>query len=176
MVLVFLWVALVLMTVVAWVAVLFTGTYPRSVFDFNVGVLRWSWRVSYYAATGGLGTDRYPPFTLERADDYPATLDIAYPGRLSRGLVVVRWLLAVPHYIVLAILVGGWWLWGGGLLTFLVLFAVVALLFTGIYPRSLFDLILGLNRWVFRVLAYTALMTDRYPPFRLDQGGAEPEA
>ena len=188
-VLTFLWIAFVVLTVVAWVAILFTGRYPKGIFDFNVGVLRWTWRVSFYAGSGGLGTDRYPPFSTDREEDYPATLDIVYPDKLSRGLVLVKsWLLAVPHYMVLAFIAGGgavgWWrdgwrsgggLWSGGLLGLLVLIAAVILLFTARYPRPLFNLIIGLNRWVFRVIAYVSLMTDRYPPFRLDQGGQEPK-
>src|SRR6186713_1543807 len=77
LVLVFLWIAFVLLTIVAFFAIVFTGRYPRGIFDFNVGVLRWTWRVSYYSTTG-LGTDRYPPFTLGAEPDYPATLDVEY--------------------------------------------------------------------------------------------------
>ncbi|MCB2224588.1 MAG: DUF4389 domain-containing protein [Actinobacteria bacterium] len=186
-VLVILWVISALLTVIAGVAILFTGRYPQGIFEFNLGVMRWSWRVVFYAGSGGLGTDRYPPFTLGEEPDYPATLDIAAPGPLSRGLVLVKWLLAIPHYLVLAFLVGGgigWWsngpwgidavTWSGGVLGILVLIAAVTLLFTGRYPAALFDLIVGLNRWAFRVFAYAALMTDQYPPFRLDQGGRDP--
>ena len=146
--------------------------------------------MSYYASSGGLGTDRYPPFSLEAEPDYPARLDIAYPERLSRGLVLVKWwLLAIPHYLIVGLLVGGgsWaWTWArdidgnsrlnvlsGGLLGLLVLVAGLSLLFAGHYPRALFDLVAGLNRWVYRVVAYAALMTDVYPPFQLDEGGAE---
>ncbi|HSM43768.1 MAG TPA: DUF4389 domain-containing protein, partial [Acidimicrobiia bacterium] len=90
-ILVFLWVGFVLLTVLAWFAIVFTGRYPRAIFDFNVGVLRWSWRVGYYSYSA-LGTDRYPPFSLE-SDDYPARLDVAYPEKLSRGLALVKtWL------------------------------------------------------------------------------------
>jgi hypothetical protein len=183
-VLVFLWVAFVVLTVVAFFAILFTGRYPRGIFDFNVGVLRWTWRVSFYATNGGLATDRYPPFRLAAQPAEPASLDIDYPDRLSRGLVLVKWwLLAIPHYAVLAILVGGtFWgsqdhagIYSGGLLSLLVLIAALALLFTGRYPVSLFNLVVGLNRWFYRVVAYVALMTDAYPPFRLDQGGTEPQ-
>ncbi|MEL7207648.1 MAG: DUF4389 domain-containing protein, partial [Actinomycetota bacterium] len=107
-VLVFLWLAVVVLTVVAGIAIVFTGRYPRRIFDFNVGVLRWSWRVSYYATTGGIGTDRYPPFTLAPVDDYPASLDVAYPEQLSRWLVLVKWwLLAIPHYVIIGVLAGG---------------------------------------------------------------------
>jgi hypothetical protein len=181
-VLAFLWIAFVVLTVIAGVVILFTARYPRGIFDFNVGVLRWTWRVLFYAATGGLGTDRYPPFTTGEVGDYPATLNIVYPDELSRGLVLVKWwLLAIPHYLVLGFIAGGgvgWWggggLWSGGLVALLVLIAAAILLFTNRYPRPLFDLIIGLNRWVFRVIVYASLMTDRYPPFRLDQGGQEP--
>jgi hypothetical protein len=183
-VLVALWLAFVVLTVVAFFAILFTGRYPRSIFDFNLGVLRWSWRVGFYTYDG-LGTDRYPPFTLADVPDYPARLHVDYPEQLSRGLVLVKWwLLAIPHYLVLAVLFGGpGFDWSGegkgsgmpGLVSLLVLFAGVALLFTSRYPRSLFELVMGLNRWGYRVAAYAALMTDRYPPFRLDQGGDDPD-
>jgi hypothetical protein len=181
LVLILLWIAVFVLTVVAGFAILFTGRYPRGIFDFNVGVLRWSWRVGFYGHEA-LATDRYPPFTLKDVPDYPARLDVAYPETLSRGLVLVKWwLLAIPHYLIIGALSGAatsytpdWSYKPIGLLSALLLVAAVGLLFTGRYLTSLFDFILGINRWVFRVVVYSLLMTDSYPPFRLDQGGPDP--
>ena len=187
-VLIFLWIAAFFLTVVAFFAILFTARYPRSIFEFNLGVMRWTWRVHFYAI-GAFGTDRYPPFSLRPDPNYPADFDVEYPERLSRGLVLVKWwLLAIPHYIVISFFAGGWGAgWGGGsghhdwqgsnsagLIDVLALIAAVVLLFTARYPRSIFDFVMGMNRWCYRVFAYAVLMTDEYPPFRLDTGGADP--
>ncbi len=184
--LVFLWIAFLLLTVAAFFAILVTGRYPRAIFDFNVGVMRWTWRVWFYSYSV-LATDRYPPFTLAAVPDYPTRLDVAYPPELSRGLALVKWwLLALPHYLIVGVFAGGawagWneanesgaWSYGGGLIGLLVFFAGVMLLFTGRYPKAIFDFVMGMNRWCYRVVAYAALMTDEYPPFRLDMGGHEP--
>ena len=176
-VLVFLWLGFVFATIGAFFAIFVTGRYPRGIFDYNLGVLRWSWRVSFYSYSA-LGTDRYPPFSLQEEPDYPARLDVAYPEELSRGLVLVKWwLLAIPHYIIVGVFLGGgWFVWhGGGLVSLLVLVSAVILAFTGRYPATLFDFVMGMNRWAFRVAAYACLMTDSYPPFRLDMGAREPE-
>ncbi|MBC8429391.1 MAG: DUF4389 domain-containing protein [Dehalococcoidia bacterium] len=165
-ILAFLWIAFVVVTIIAFFAILFTAKYPRGLFDFNLGVLRWTWRVGFYSYQA-LGTDRYPPFTLESVD-YPAELEIEYPERLSQGLVLVKWwLLAIPHYIIVAFFQGsGGERGGAGLVFILAIFAAVALLFTGRYPKDIFKLVVGMNRWSYRVAAYAALMTDQYPPFR----------
>ncbi|MFN3339882.1 MAG: DUF4389 domain-containing protein [Dietzia sp.] len=179
-----LWFALVVTTIAAGLTVLFTGRYPRSWFMYSVGVLRWNWRVGFYAYSA-LGTDRYPPFSLAPAD-YPAGLDVAYPEQLSRGLVLVKWwLLVIPHLFIVGILTGGGAAlsnssenggsnWSFSLVGLLVLIAAIGLLFTGRYLPGLFNLIVGLNRWVYRVGSYVLLLRDEYPPFRLDQGPEEP--
>jgi hypothetical protein len=183
-VLFFLWIAFFVLSVVALVAILFTGRYPRGIFDFNVGVMRWTWRVGYYSYSA-LGTDSYPPFTLAEVPEYPARLSVAYPQSLSRGLVLVKWwLLAIPQYLIIGVFTGaafagyngandGNWWYGSGLIGLLVCIAGIALLFANRYPRGLYDLVMGMNRWCFRVLAYAALMTDQYPPFRMDMGDRE---
>ena len=182
-VLAFLWAAFFVLSVAAFAAILVTGRYPRAIFEFNVGVLRWTWRVQYYAI-GAFATDRYPPFTLEDDPSYPAHFDVEYPERLSRGLVLVKWwLLAIPHYIVVGIFIGGG-TWAAshashygwpGLVPVLAVIAALIVMVTGRYPRGVYDFILGMNRWALRVAAYAGLMTDKYPPFRLDLGGREPE-
>ncbi len=178
-----LWVAFVAMTLAGYVAVLFTGRYPRGIFGFNVGVLRWTWRVGYYGYQV-LGTDRYPPFTLAQDPDYPADLYIDRPDRLPRYQPLVAWLLALPHAVLLGAIAGtSWQVYDNGnwvaqthlsLVGAAVLIAGIGLAATGAYPRGLYNLLTGVARWSLRVVAYVALLTGRYPPFRLDQGGDEP--
>ncbi len=166
--LLFLLPAFIIVWIIAFFAIAFTGRYPRGLFDFNVGVLRWTWRVGFYGYEA-LATDQYPPFTLKSVD-YPADLQVEYPEKLSRGLVWVKWwLLVIPHWIIVFIFQG----WGGrekswpGLVCVLAIIAAFVLLFTGKYPESIFKLVIGMNRWSYRVCGYAALMTDQYPPFRL---------
>jgi hypothetical protein len=154
--------------IIAFFAILFTAKYPKGLFEFSVGVLRWSWRVGFYSYQA-LGTDKYPPFSLDPDPDYPADLDVPYPERLSRGLVLVKWwLLAIPHWIIVGIFQGGYGgRGGGGLISLLAIIAAIVLLFTGKYPESIFKLVIGFNRWSYRVFVYVSLLTDKYPPFRL---------
>ena len=171
----------------ALIGILLTGRYPRVPFNYLVGLMRWGWRLSYYLYNVG-ATDAYPPFTLADVPSHPARLDVRYPEKLSRGLVLVKWrLLAIPHYIIVAVLFGftrphsdtegqlatdtNW----PGLVPILVLIALIALAVTGTYPQQVYRVVMGFNRWQLRVTAYTLLMTDQYPPFRLDQGAYEPD-
>lgn len=151
----------------AWVAaavtILFTGRYPRGLFDFMEGVMRWNWRVTFYGSV--LGTDKYPPFSLASDSGYPADLAVEYPDRLSRILLVLKvvlgWLILLPHLIILYVL--------GILEGLLVLVAILVKLVTGNYPEGIFELVMGINRWNVRVSAYINLMTDSYPPFSLSE-------
>ncbi|NQT72928.1 MAG: DUF4389 domain-containing protein [Chloroflexi bacterium] len=164
-ILIFLSIGFVFAWVISLFAILFTGRYPRSLFDFNVGVLRWTWRVGFYGYSA-LGTDKYPPFSLQE-NDYPADLQVEYPESLSKGLVLIKWwLLAIPHYLIVAVFNGGQRY--PGLIFIMVIISAVILLFTGKYNKDLFGFIIGMNKWSLRVCCYTALMTDRYPPFKLD--------
>ena len=135
--------------------ILFRGKYPRWWYDFNLELLRFQNRVGVYVA---LMDDRYPS-TDERQG---VRLDVPYPdvARLNRGLPLVKWLLALPHYVVLV------FLYLGAIVA--VVIAWFAILFTGRFPRGLFDYLVGVGRWTNRVTAYAfMLVTDRYPPFRL---------
>ena len=136
--------------------IVFRGKYPRWWFDWNVELMRFTNRVSAY---GALLNDRYPSTDEQQY----VKLELEYPDAredLSRWLPLVKWFLAIPHYVVLAVLSIG------------ALFAVVAawfsILFTGRYPRALFNYVVGVMRWSNRVSAYAfVLATDKYPPFRL---------
>ncbi|MGV8896285.1 MAG: DUF4389 domain-containing protein [Rhodoglobus sp.] len=174
--------AFIVTTLIAGVAILVKGRYPRALFDFNVGVLRWNWRVGFYVYAG-LGTDTYPPFSLARRADFPASFEVDYDPNPSQPLVFAKWLLTVPHLAIVAVLMGDWFslqhpsqaaTGAFSILNILVVTAGILLLITSRYPRPLFELLLGLNRWVYRVIVYVAFMRDEYPPFRLDTN-AQPD-
>jgi Domain of unknown function (DUF4389) len=136
--------------------ILFRRKYPRWWFDWNLQLLRFSNRIGVYLA---LMDDRYPSTDEQQS----VHLDFPYPDAkidLDRGMPLVKWLLAIPHYIVLIFLHIG--------LFFALIFAWFAILFTGRYPRPVFDFAEGLFRWDNRVYGYAwILVTDKYPPFRL---------
>ena len=144
---------------ISWLAVLILGRYPSPFWGYHVGLMRWSWRVNFYSYQAG-NTDQYPPFSFESRDDYPADLLIECPESSSRLTGFFRWLLVIPHWIIASIL--------GDITGILVFFALVIVLFTGRYPEGMFDIIMGMNRWVYRVTAYSWLLVDDYPPFTFD--------
>ena len=143
----------------SWLIIVITGRYPSLLWNYHTGLLRWGWRVSFYSYGAG-NTDQYPPFSFASRDDYPADLLIEYPERSSRLITFFRWLLVIPHWIIVYFL--------GTITDILVLIALVAVLFTGRYPVSFFEIVMGLNRWVIRVNAYSWLLVDDYPPFSFD--------
>lgn len=142
--------------VIAFFAILFTAKFPEGMFKFMVGYFRWSANVTAYV---GLMRDEYPPFSLD-AGLYPVTVDIAYPEGLNRWLVLIKWLLIIPQILVI-------------MFVFIAVYiteviAWFAILFTGKYPRGLFDFAVGAYRWNQRINAYVYFMRDEYPPFSLD--------
>lgn len=143
----------------AWAAVVIMGRCPGFLWSYHYGLMRWSWRVNFYSSEAG-NTDRYPPFTFGARDDYPADLVIEYPESSSRLTGLVRWLLVLPHWVILYFL--------GMIRGILVLLALLVVLVTGRYPESLFDVIMGINRWDYRVAAYSLLLVDDYPPFSFE--------
>lgn len=186
-VLIFLWIGAAFATLAAFIVLLSNGRYPPGIYRYNLGVLRWTWRVEFYGYSA-LGTDRYPPFTLEDVPDYPARVDIDYPDDIERGVqLLVSRLLGIPHYIVAALLTstgatGGWqegnrdYRSGVSIISILAVIGAIVLLVTSTYPKSLFDFLMGLNRYVFRAWAYAMCLTSAYPPWRFDQGPDEPAA
>jgi hypothetical protein len=143
-------------TFIAFFAILFTRKYPRGLFDMGVNIQRWMLNVYAYALY--LMRDEYPPFSWDPGK-YPLTFEVDYPESLSRWAPLYKWLLVIPHILVLAVL-------------FILAFAVLtiawfAILFTGRFPRGMFDFIEGVIRWSYRVNAYAYLMRDEYPPFSL---------
>ena len=138
--------------------ILFRHKYPRWWFDWGLELNRFSARVGAYIL---LWRDEYPSTDEEQA----VHLDIAYPdveGQLNRFMPLVKWLLAIPHYIVLMVL----WI----VAMVVTVIAWFAILIVGRYPRGMFDFVVGVDRWSYRVIAYAFLLTtDRYPPFRLSE-------
>ena len=158
-VLLFLSIPIIVTTPLAWLAVVILGRYPGFLWSYHSGLLRWSWRVNFYSYEAG-STDQYPPFAFGSREDYPADLIIEYPESSSRLTGFFRWLLVIPHWIIVYFL--------GTIRDILTIFALLIVLFTGRYPEGMFDIIMGMNRWVYRVSAYGWLLVDDYPPFSFD--------
>ncbi len=153
-------------TIISFFAILFTGRYPSGLFRLAAGYLRWVIRVGLYVT---LLRDEYPPFRLsdEFGESYPADLEVPYPDVLSRWKIFVKWLLAMPHWIILAgVSINEAALSLSAAITLVAFFAI---LFTARYPAGLFDLSVGIARWGLRVAAYVLLLRDDYPPFRLSR-------
>jgi len=145
---------------IAFFAILFTKKIPRAIFDMAVMTMRYDWRVSTYALWM---REAYPPFDFTPASDDrggdPAALSIEYPEELNRWLPLVKWILAIPHFVVFALL-----LVAGIFVGFAAFFAV---LFTGRYPAGMRTFIVGVNRYSTRLVAYVGFLRDEYPPFSL---------
>lgn len=148
-----------ILSFVALIAVVFTGEYPKSIFEFQVQLMRWELRVN--ARTFNL-SDGYPAFGLSGTDEEYTHLEVPYPERISRSLVLLRFFfgfifVGIPHGIILYFrtLIG----------VFISFFAWFVVLFTGAYPKSWHRFIVGTLRWQFRVKIYLAYMSDDYPPF-----------
>lgn len=142
-------------SIVAWFAILITGNYPEGLFNFTVGTLRWYANVIAYTY---LQRDEYPPFSMQPGL-YPVTLTLDYPQNLSRWKIFLKWLFIIPHWIVLYLL--------NFALEVVLFLAWFAILFTGRFPRGMFDFVVGVERWQLRVVSYILLLTDAYPPFSL---------
>jgi hypothetical protein len=143
--------------IAAWFAVTITGRWPAGLFNFISGTERWGARLlGYYYLT----TERYPPFSLGEEPDYPIRTRFDYPeAGIARWRPTLQWIMAIPHFIVLYVL------------SLVALVCAIAagfvILFTGSYPRGLFDIVLGYIRWQTRVYGYSSFLTERYPPFTL---------
>jgi len=142
-------------TIIAFFTILFTQSYPKGLFDFSVGVLRWQANLNAYL---WLLRDEYPPFSWDEGK-YPVTLQIDYPEKLARFAPLYKWLLIIPSIIVLALV--------AIIAYLLVIVGWLAILFTGNLPRGIHDFIVGMNRWSTRATAYMYLMRDEYPPFSM---------
>jgi hypothetical protein len=135
-------------------AVLFTRRYPEGLFGFVAGVYRWTWRLSAYLL---LMADPYPPFSLGEEPEYPARIEIGYPGEMDRWRPFVQWLLAIPYLLVANILQNLAWI--------LAFFAFFTILFTKRFPEGMFRIAVVSIRWTLRGNAYAHFLVTRYPPF-----------
>jgi Domain of unknown function (DUF4389) len=153
-VLIVLWIGAFFAIVVSWFAVLITGRYPRGLWNYMVGVARWTTRVTSYHY---LMVDPYPPFSLESDPDYPTRFEVDYPEKVERWRPLVAWILAIPYLIIAGILV-----YIGYILAF---FAFFTILFAKSFPKGMFDIVVVALRWQARGNAYALWLVTRYPPW-----------
>lgn len=147
-----------ILSLVAFIAIIFTGRYPESMFEYQVNLLRWNLRLT--ARTSNLADD-YPAFGLDGTDEH-TSLEVSYPERISRGLTIVRLLFGafyviLPHGFILYFRI----LWGA----ILSIYAFFSVLFTAKFPKGAHEFLVGTIRWQYRVSLYMGNMTDTYPPF-----------
>lgn len=147
-----------ILSLVAFIAIIFTGRYPESMFEYQVNLLRWNLRLT--ARTSNLADD-YPAFGLDGTDEH-TSLEVPYPEGISRGLTIVRLLFGafyviLPHGFILYFRI----LWGA----ILSIYAFLSVLFTAKFPKGAHDFLVGTIRWQYRVSLYMGNMTDTYPPF-----------
>jgi hypothetical protein len=147
---------------IATFAILFTGRYPRGLFNFYVGYTRWTSNVYGYFFSA---YDKYPPFSMDPQTDYPLSFSAEYPETLSRLLnfpflgLFIKLILLIPHWIIVTFL---------ALVAMVILFiAQFAILFTGSFPEGMYKFMIGVGRWSTRVNAYAYALTDKYPPFSM---------
>jgi hypothetical protein len=152
--LVFLAIGAYVVLIISWFAVIITGSYPEGMFNYMVGVIRWSARVQAYLF---LMTDQYPPFSLDDDPNYPVHVEIDYPPTIARWRPLVSWLLAIPALIAAWLI-----LIAAEVCVFIAWFAI---LITGRFPQGLWDVVLIGFRWSLRTAAYAYYMTEPYPPF-----------
>jgi hypothetical protein len=155
--LIFVLLAVAIAKFIAFWAVIFTRRYPRGLYDFVLGAFRWAFRVGAYV---GLLTDRYPPFSLQPEPDYPVVYEFEYPEEIDRWRPLVQWFLAIPSLIIVHAL--------GYLMAAITLIAFFTILFTRNYPEGMFKIVLAVQRWQVRTVAYAGFMVTRYPPFEWD--------
>lgn len=145
-----------ILSLIAAIAILFTGKYPDGIFKFNSGIIRWQANVTVYCQ---LLRDEYPPFSFD-AGTYPVTLEIDAPNNLKRWAPLYKWILAIPHFIIVSVL--------GFIAIFAIIYAGIMVLVSGKYPEGVFKFVVGVQRWSLRTTTYAFFMHDAYPPFSLD--------
>ena len=143
-------------SLIAFFAILVTGVYPEALFNFNYGIMRWQANATAYLY---LMRDEYPPFSFD-AGLYPVKLEIATPTNLQRWAPLYKWILAIPHFIILYFL---------SIAAFVaVIYAGIMVLISGKYPEGAFKFVVSVQRWSLRATTYAFFMHDEYPPFSLD--------